>query len=290
MHEILPRDVKLLGAHGHAAGGHELVDILGELLYVFLRTVGAAARLIHEKDRVRLKIVRRRLEGFIQKRHIAVRRVQRQGRCERVRVLLERAGEIGSQRLVFAPRGALRELAELLAEGETAAGIERGERLGSGQDAAARNGLGAPLGRDIEIAHGVNVVAPELDAHGAVLRRGKEIENAAAAAELAGALHLLRAHIAAAQKRVLRVLRRETAAVLDREGDILQHLLRDCALQESRDRRHQHGTFLRGEQIQCAETALLGLARDAQRRIERIVTRREHRHGDAQQMRQIARK
>ena len=32
MNEVLPRDVKLLGAHGHAAGGHELVDVLGELL------------------------------------------------------------------------------------------------------------------------------------------------------------------------------------------------------------------------------------------------------------------
>ena len=96
VHKILPRKIELLGTHSHAAGGHKLVDILGELLYVFLRAVRAAAGLIHEENRVRLEIVRRRLEGFIQKRHIAVRRVQRQRRGERVRVLLEGAGEIGS--------------------------------------------------------------------------------------------------------------------------------------------------------------------------------------------------
>ena len=106
---------------------------------------------------------------------------------------------------------------------------------------------------------------------------GEEVEYAAAARELARALDLDGAGIAAAQERVLRVRGVEAGLHVDAEGRAAEGLRRHGALKDAlgghyRDARAAH------EVAERAEAALLRLARDGVRGDEDVFAPGEH-HG-----------
>ena len=101
-----------------------------------------------------------------------------------------------------------------------------------------------------------------------MLRRGEKVQYSPAPRELAGAFDLLRARIAAAQKRRLHVLYRIGAARIQLEGRAAQSFGRQCPLYKSRYRRDCDGAPPLGEREQRGEPLLLRLTRGGLGRIK----------------------
>ena len=108
-----------------------------------------------------------------------------------------------------------------------------------------------------------------------MLGRGEEVQNAAAAGELARALDLLGALIAAAQQGRLDLLHRIAAAAVDHESGLFQRLGRHRALQQARDRRRGQPHAAASQPVQRGEALLLTLARDGLGRKKGIVAHAE---------------
>ena len=283
----LVRDAKALGAHGDHAALLELSHVLRKLLFVRARPLGAASGLVEEDDGLRRDIV----EGAglaVQKRQVAVEIGQRHGVFE----LFGVGAEIGRER-----RGELRSAALLIVVGEALdllcqrrgpAGVEGAQGFDGGQDRALLEPLGAALALHIEEGHGVDVVAPELDAHRLAVGGGEEVEDAAAPRELARALDLGAAPVAAAQQRVLHVLGRDALPVRDREGGLQQGLRRQGALHQARDRGDGQRALPLRQTVERGEALLLALARGGLGGVEHIVAHAEDRDLPAGHGRKVA--
>ena len=166
---------------------------------------------------------------------------------------------------------------ELLAHALASAVGKRDKRLGSRQHTAMFDCLGAALGVDIEKAHGVNVVAPEFDAHRLLVHGREEIQNAAASSVLSRALDLLGAFIAAANERPLYLLGRVLAAVnyLKRSGT--QLIDRHGALQQCRDCRNGDLTLAAAQCVKDCYALLLDLTGGRERGVKGKVAGIEYR-------------
>ena len=173
---------------------------------------------------------------------------------------------------------------KLLAHALASSVGKRDKRLGSRQHTAAFDCLGAALGVDIEKAHGVNVVAPEFDAHGLLVHGREEIQNAATACVLSRTLDLLASFVAAANERTLYLIGRILAAVNYLKCSAAQSLDRQGALQKRRDGRNGYLTFATAQSIKRRYALLLDLTGSRQRGIKGKVTGIQHsglfaRHG-----------
>ena len=214
LEKLLGAQAKAVGAHGHHAALLQLCHILRELLFKGSCPLAAAARLVEKEKGIFGDIVK--AAGlFIQDRQISVRvregealvelfRVGAQGGGQSLGVLALAALDIGVGKVSDFPRYRARP-----------AGRERGQGLQRREDAAEIEGIVAPLALHVEVGHGVDVVSPELDAHGLRVGGGEKVQDTAAPGELAGTLHLLAAGIAAAQQRLFRLLGRTGGAVPD---------------------------------------------------------------------------
>ena len=240
--DLIRRETEALRLEGAESVPLQGAKVLSQLLPVFLCHLAAAGRLIHKDDRVLRDIVKpgcRRIEQReppVQIRHIKLI-------AEFLRVLPERCGHFpgrGAAPPLLIPLG---QFLHLPAQGFRPAGCQGRQRLRRGKNSAFRDGLVTALTGDVEIPHGVDLIAPEFHAHRLFLRRGKEVEDSAAARKLAGALHLFRALISAADEGLFQVLDGIGFRRRDGEGRPLQQFLRHGSLQHGRDGSHRHGFF-----------------------------------------------
>ena len=81
--------------------------------------------------------------------------------------------------------------------------------------------------------HGIELVAPELYPDGLLMGRGEKVQYTAPSGELARALNLGGADVAAAQQRVLQILRRHLRTHVYLKGAALKGLDRHGALEEA---------------------------------------------------------
>ena len=163
----------------------------------------------------------------------------------------------------------------LAAERLRAAARECWQRLRRGEDGALLYLLGAALVGDVEMTHGVNVVAPEFYAHRLALSGGEKVKYPAAAGELPLPLHLIAAAVAAADERILHDLYGAAAAVGYGERSAFERIARYGALDEAGDGRGHDLRLADGELVERGEAALLRLAGGGLCGVERIVAHDE---------------
>ena len=250
-----------VGAHGDLAPALQLLDILPHLLAEIPGPLGAAAGLI-QKDHGVFRDVIQTAGHRVDHRQVAVRIAHTQARAQPLCVGAEGGRHGGGVFAAALPGVFFGKSIDLPAEAFHAAGAQLRQGLRRRQDDAALHVLAAALGGDIEIAHGVNVVPPELDAHRLPLPGGEEVQNAAPAGELARTFHLLRGLIAAAQQGLFHFLRRAAAAVFDHQGSREKCFRRHGAFYQAGDGGHGDLPHPLCQPVQRCDALLLPLAGD----------------------------
>ena len=117
-----------------------------------------------------------------------------------------------------------------------------------------------PLGRHVEGAHGVQLVAPEFTAHRLLHGRGKYVQYPAPQGELTGAFHLLAADVSAADQPRRQLFDRVALSHFQGNGRIQQHISGDTPLHCRVHCRHHQPGLTVGHGIQRRQTLILPAA------------------------------
>ncbi len=266
-HQRVPAEGKGLGAKGHLAPLLQLPQVLLQLLLVVPGTLGAAGGLVHNQKGLRREIIHAAGLG-VDQGEVAVRVGEDHPAPQPFRVGPQ-GGRQGGGVLTAALAGkTLRIALDLPCQCLHAPDGEPRQGLGGGQDHAAADGLAAALGGHVKVAHGVDLIPPELDAHRLRVRGGEKVQDAAPAGELARALHLLGPAVAAAEQRVLHVLDGVAAPVFQGEGGLFQGLRREGPLHKARDGGGEYRGAPRLQGVERGDTLLLRLAGGGLRRVK----------------------
>ena len=265
--KLVKAEQKAVRRHGDEPAAVQLPDVLAELPGIVPCPLGAAAGLIQQHDRVAWDIIRGAGHG-IDQRQIPVRLRQGPGVHQPIGVAAQGLAKPGRVLAAAALSVALGPGCDLAPEHARPARGQGWQSLGGGQDHAAFDLLGAALARRVKAAHGIDLVPPELHTDRLVVRRRKEVQDAAAAGELSRSLHLLRAGIAAAQQRVLHILDGAAAPVREREGGRGERLGRQGALQQTGYGDDRELRRAAPQRVERGDAPLLGLPRDGLGRVK----------------------
>ena len=206
------------------------LQIFPQLLPVLPCHLADAGGLVGKDDGVLRNIVKARRRR-IQKRQPAVQIRHFQAAADALRVRAQRRREARARHARAAPGSALGQLLQLPAHGLRAARAERRQGFLRRKHRTGADVLLPPLGRDVKGPHRVDFIAPELHTHGAAVRRGEKIQDAAASGKLPGPFHLVAAFVAAAHKRFLNLFYFGPAVCRNRKGRPVQDFGRDRPLQ-----------------------------------------------------------
>ena len=237
--DLVRREAEALRLKGAAPVLLQGTEVLAQLFPVFLCHFAAAGRLIHKDDRVLRDIIKAGRRG-IEQRQPSVKILHDQLGAEFLRILPERGGNLSGRRAAPPFLVPVCQFLHLPTQGFRTAGCQRRQRFRRRKDPALCDGLVPPLAGDIEIAHGVDLIAPELHTYRLFLRRRKQIKDPAAACKLAGTLHLFRTLVAAADEGLFQVLNGVGLRRRDGKRRSLQQFFRDGPLQHGRDGSHRY--------------------------------------------------
>ena len=254
LRHILPgKEIGLGLLYGDRRAGQQ-AHILAQLVEQLSRTLGAAAGGIQNDQSVRRQVVQRRYIVFINIGKIPVRPGKRRPLADPLGVPPEPGGRL----------------------------------LSAG---AAGKGAGPSLQRPSQSrpVHGIDLVAPELRAYGAVRSGRKNVKNAAPAGELARALHHVAAAVSAREQPGLQRLGPVPFADRQRKGRIGEHIGGKRALREPRGGEYAHPRA-GGDGVKSAQPLLLALTGDDLRVPEHRVTGCQHRDLLSQQSPKVRRK
>ena len=282
----LKAQIKAVRAHGQKAPAVQLFDILAQLLCVIPGPLRAAVGLVQDHNDVRRDVIRAGGHG-VNDGQIAVRighgkpvfqplSVSAQGFRKLCRVFTAPALCIFIGKSPDLPGKSLH-----AARGHGGQGLRRRE------NDAAFYLLSTPLALHIETAHGVDLIAPELDSHRLVVKGGEKVQNTAPAGKLPGTFHLLCAGVAAAEQGVLHVLGWAALPVRDGKGGLHQRLGGHGALEQAGDGGHGHRRTAICQRIQGSNALLLPLPGSSFRGIEGEVPHSQHRRVAAEHGAQV---
>ena len=225
-------DEVVVGFGYELCGACEACDVLCDAFYVRPRVLAEPGRLVHDDERAGGYVVYGSRGVAVDERGVAVRSGQFRAGEQPVGVLAQHGGQGGTS-LARAPLHCpVRQPDQLVRQGVRTALCKRGQHLGGRDHGALVYALRAALSARVEEAHGVYLVAPELNAYRLAVSRREEVQYAATARKLSRSLYLNGPRISAAQKSVLNVLGRRLALHIYLKHRPAEHLRRHGALKK----------------------------------------------------------
>ena len=243
-------------------GGH----VLPHLPEVVLAPVHDPAALAVENHRVGGKIVGGGGHFRVEEGQIPVHRREGHLGFQPLQVLLQRLYQGGLVPLPAARPG--EQVLQRPRQSRRAAGRQLWEDLGGGEDVRLPQVLHPALAVRVEEAHGVDLVAEELEPHRLGVGRGEEVQNSAPQGELAHALHLLAAGVARRSEGGGQLLQRAPVPGAEGPAGFGQERRGNGALEEGLHRRHSEGALSRQEGGEGREPPVLVLPGDHRRVVE----------------------
>ena len=266
---------------------HQLLLLLrgaaGECAHLFAN----ALRVVEEENGVLRQIIECRVRCFGEYRQIAVDRGEADALAELFAVGLDLVDE------AFGQLGAVQSAQQIGHTGRKRFAAAVGElrrELTRRRNAQPAEVFGAALGRGIEGADRVDLVAEKFKAHGPRHRRAENVENAAAEGKLPDALYGIGAQVPKPQKRLREHLRGDLVADGKLEDRIGKGVGRERSQRKCFDRTADGGDRPASEPVKHGEAALLPFAADAFNVVEGELACGEHGVVDAAQRRSVGRK